>query len=145
LRRRTKKTTSATRATNSSDPPTAPAISGALSVGVGVEATMMVVDDARPEVVGVEGNCAIVVGVIAVADVGVVVVAVVAVVVAAIVDAVVAPITVADVDVVMVAVVAVVIAAIVDAVGGLAAVQVATGRLEQPHGEGLAGQSCGFV
>jgi len=67
---------------------------------------MMVVEDERPEVVGVEGNCV----------------------------AVVAPTAVADVDVVVVAVVAVVVAAIVDAVvGGLASVQVATGSLEQSH------------
>jgi hypothetical protein len=90
LRRRTKKTTSATRARNRSDPPTAPAISGVLSVSVGVALT-------------------------AVADTDVVVVA------ATVVDA------------VVVAVVG---------VGGLAAVQVATGRLEQRHTEGLVEQSC---
>jgi hypothetical protein len=86
LRRRTKKTTSATRARNRSDPTTAPAISGVLSVSVGA-----------------------------------------------------ALIAVADIDVVVV-----VAATVVDAVvGGLAAVQVATGRLEQGHRLDLE-QSCGF-
>ena len=66
----------------------------------------MVVEDARPAVVGVEDNCAL-----------------------------------ADVDIAEVTAIAVVIAAIV---GGLAAVQSATGRLEQGHGEGLVEQSCGF-
>jgi hypothetical protein len=81
LRRRTKKTTtSATRARNRSDPPTAPAITGVLSVSVGV-----------------------------------------------------APIAVADVDVVVVVAAAVVVAVVVAIVDGLAAVQVATGRLVHLH------------
>jgi hypothetical protein len=138
---------------------------------------MLVVEDERPGVVGVEDNCEIVVaGVvpITVADVGVVVVAVViaAIVVpiavadvdgvfptmlvvederpvvvgveddCTLVVAVVAPIAVVDVDLVVV-----VGAAVVDAfvaVSALAAVQVATGRLEQPHREGLVEQSCVF-
>jgi hypothetical protein len=50
-----------------------------------------------------------------------------------VVDAVVASIAVADVDVVVVVAAAVVVALVVAVVGGLAAVQVATGRLEQPH------------
>jgi hypothetical protein len=140
LRRRTKKTTSATRATNSSDPPTTPAISRVLSVGVEVEATMFVVEDERSEVIGVEDDCAL--GVSAVpSDVGVEATMLVVederpVVVGveddcAIVDAVVAP-----------------IAIVVAVIGELAAAQVATGRLEQGHKpmdeEGLVVQSCGF-
>jgi hypothetical protein len=101
---------------------------------------MLVVEDERPGVVGVEDNCALVVAVVVpkgVADV--VVVAVVEIEVAAIVVAIVAPITVVDVDVVVVD------AFVVPVVGGLAAVQLATGRLgEQEHGEGLVEQSCGF-
>jgi hypothetical protein len=77
---------------------------------------MLVVEDARPAVVGVEDNCALVV-------------------------AVVAPISVVDVDVVVVVGAAVVDALVVAVVGGLAAVQLA---LEQPHREGLVEQSCGF-
>ncbi len=61
----------------------------------------------------------------------------------AIVDAVVAAIAVADVDVVVVVAVAVVDTFVVAVVGGLAAVQLATGRLEQRHGERLVEQSCG--
>jgi hypothetical protein len=84
---------------------------------------MLVLEDERPGVVSAEDNCALV-------------------------DAVVVPIAVADVDVVVVAVVAVVVAAIVDdfvaVVGGLAAVQLATGRLEQSHSEGFVAQSCVF-
>jgi len=93
---------------------------------------MLVVEDERPEVVGVEANCVAVVAVvapIAVADIDVVV-DVVAVVIPAIVVEVVVPIT--DEDVV-VAVTAAVVDAFVVAVGGLAAVQLATGRLEQEH------------
>jgi len=58
---------------------------------------------------------------------------------------------VASIDVVIAAIVdvVVVVAAVVSAfvvavVGELAAVQVATGRLVQPHWEGLVEQSCGF-
>jgi hypothetical protein len=86
---------------------------------------LVVVEDERPGVV----DCALVVAVVvptAVADD----VAVVAVVLAAIVDAVVAPTAVADVVVVAAAVVGAVVVAVV---GGLAAVQLATGRLEQGH------------
>jgi hypothetical protein len=80
---------------------------------------MLVLEDERPEVVGVEDNCAIVV-------------------------AVVAPKGVVDVDVVAVAVVAVVVDAFVVAVvGGLVAVQLAS-RLWQEHRGGLVEQSCGF-
>jgi hypothetical protein len=96
---------------------------------------MLVVEDERSAVVGVEDNCALVVEVVApvtVADVDVVVDAV-AVVIPAIVDAVVAPMAVADVDVVMVAAAAVVDALVVPVVGELAAVQLATGRLVQEH------------
>jgi hypothetical protein len=63
------------------------------------------VEDERPGVVGVD-NCALVVKVVA-------------------------PVAVAGVD--LVAVVAAVVEALVVVVGGLAAVQVATGRLEQSH------------
>jgi hypothetical protein len=79
---------------------------------------MLVVEDERPAVVGVEDNCALV-------------------------DAVVAPIAVAVVDLVVVAA-AVVEALVVVVVGGLAAAQSATGMLEQWHPEGLVEQSCGF-
>jgi hypothetical protein len=130
LRRRTKKTMSATRARNRSEPTTAPAISGVLPVGAGVEATMLVVEDARPGGVSVEANCALVVEVVApitVADVDVVVVAVVA----AVIVAVVVPIAVVDVDVVAVVGAAAVVAFVVPVVGGLVAVQLAIGRLEQ--------------
>jgi hypothetical protein len=61
----------------------------------------------------------------------------------AIVDEVVTAIAVADVDVVVV-VAAAVVGAVVAVVGGLAAVQLATGMLEQGHGEGVVEQSCGF-
>jgi len=80
---------------------------------------MLVVEDKRSAVVGVEGNCAVVVEVVV-------------------------PIAVADVDVVVVAVVAVVVDAFVVAVvGGLVAVQLAS-RLWQEHRGGLVEQSCGF-
>ena len=79
---------------------------------------LVVVEDERPVVVGVEDNCALVVAVV--------------------------PIGVADVDVVVVAAVAVVDAFVVAVVGGLAAVQLATGRLEQGHGGRVVAQSCGF-
>jgi hypothetical protein len=93
---------------------------------------MLVLEDARPAVVGVADNCAIVdvVAPRAVADVDVVVVAVVAVVIAAIVNALVVPTAVADVDVVVVVTAAVVDAFVVAVAGGFAAVQVS---LEQPH------------
>ena len=107
---------------------------------------LVVVEDERPGVVGVEDTCALVVAAmvnavvapIAVAD-DVVVVGVV--VVAAIVDAVV--VTRAVENVVVVVTAAVVDALVVAVVGGLAAVQLATGRLEQRHGERLVAQSCG--
>jgi hypothetical protein len=104
---------------------------------------MLVVDDERPGVAGMEDNCAIVVAVVvpmAVADVDVVAVAVVAVVV----DAVVVSKAVVDVDLVVVVAAAVVDAFVVAVIGELAAVQLATGRLEQEHREGLVEQSCGF-
>jgi hypothetical protein len=106
---------------------------------------MFVVEDERPEVVCAEDNCALVIAVVApIAVADVIVVAVVAVVVAAIV-AVVVPKAVVDVDVVVVVDAAVVDAFVVPVVGGLAAVQLATGRLEQrTHLEGLVEQSCGF-
>jgi hypothetical protein len=69
---------------------------------------MLVVETERSEVVGVEDNCAIVV-------------------------AVVVPKGVVDVDVVVVVAAAVVVAVVVAVVGELAAVQVATGSLEQSH------------
>jgi hypothetical protein len=103
---------------------------------------MFVVDDERPEVVGVEENCALVVP-LAVADVDVVVVTVGANVIAAIVVAVVAPIGVVDVDVVVVVAAAVVDAFVVPVVE-LEAAQSATGRLEQAHREGLVEQFCRF-
>jgi len=106
---------------------------------------MLVVEDERPVVVGVEDDCALVVEVVVlmtVADVDVVV-DVVAVVIPAIVVEVVVPITDEDVDVVALVAAAVVDAVVVAVVGGLAAVQVAAGRLEQPHGEGFVAQSCG--
>jgi hypothetical protein len=106
---------------------------------------MLVVEDARPGVVGVEDNWALVVAVVAsIAVADVVVAAVVEIEVAAIVVAVVAPITVADVDVVVVVAAAVIKAFVVAVVRGLAAVQLATGRLEHSHWEGLVAQSCGF-
>jgi hypothetical protein len=77
-------------------------------VGVGVEVTMLAVEDERPEVVCAEDNCALVVEVVAL-------------------------MTVADVDVVVVVDAAVVDAFVVTVVGRLAAVQVVTGRLEQGH------------
>jgi hypothetical protein len=77
---------------------------------------MLVLEDERPGVVGVEDNCALV-------------------------DAVVVPTAVADVDVVVVVTAAVVDAFVVAVAGGFAAVQVS---LEQPHREGLVEQSCGF-
>jgi hypothetical protein len=73
---------------------------------------LVVAEDERPVVVGVDDDCALVV-------------------------AVVVPTAVADVDVAAVAVV-------VAVVGGLAAVQLATGRLEQAHRVGRVEQSCGF-
>jgi hypothetical protein len=76
-----------TQARNRSDPTTAPTNSGVLTVEAGVEATMLVVEDERPGVVGV----------------GALVIAVVAA------------------------------AVVVALVGGLVAVHVATGRLEQGH------------
>jgi hypothetical protein len=87
---------------------------------------LVVVEDERPGVVGVEDTCALVV--------------------AAMVNAVVAPIAVADVDVVVLVAAAVVdaFAFVVAVVGGLAAVQLATGRLEHVHGERVVAQSCGF-
>jgi hypothetical protein len=69
---------------------------------------LVVVDDERPGVVGMEDNCALVV-------------------------AVVAPTTIADVDVVVDVAAVVVGAFVVAVVGELAAVQAATGRLEQAH------------
>lgn len=93
---------------------------------------MFVVEDETPEVVGMEGNCALVVP-LAVADVDVVVVTVGANVIAETVDAVVAPIGVVDVDVVVVVAAAVVVALVVAVIGELVAVQLATGRLEQGH------------
>jgi len=94
---------------------------------------MLVVEDARPGVVGVEGNCALVVTVVApIAVADVIVVAVVANVVAAIV-VVIVPKGVVDVDLVVVVDAAVVDAFVVTVVGRLAAVQVVTGRLEQGH------------
>ncbi len=142
-----RKTTSATTARNRSDPTTAPAISGALSVEVGGVATMLVVvEDEKPGFVGMEDTCALVVAVVApttIADVDVGVVAVGVVVVAAIVDAVVVTRAVADVVVDVAA--AVVNAFVVAVVGRLAAVQLATGRLVQEHGERLVEQSCGFA
>ncbi len=77
---------------------------------------LVVVEDERP--VGADDDCALAV-------------------------AVVVPTAVADVDVVVVAAVAVVDAVVVTVVGGLAAVQVATGRLEQAHRVGRMEQSCG--
>jgi len=65
-------------------------------------------------------------------------------VIAAIVDAVVVPIAVVDVFVVVVVAAAVVDAFVDAVVGGLAAVQLAAGRLVQAHREGLVAQSCGF-
>ncbi len=118
-----------------------------MSVEVGGVTIIVVFEDARPEVVGVEDNCALFVAVVpptAVALIDVVADAVVAVVVAATVDAVVAPIAVADVDVLVVAAAAVVDAVVVAVVGGLAAVQLATGRLKQMHRAGVVAQSCGF-
>jgi hypothetical protein len=57
LRRRTKTTTSATTARKKIDPTTTPAISGVLSVEVGVEVSMLVVvEDGRPAIVGVDEN-----------------------------------------------------------------------------------------
>jgi hypothetical protein len=98
-------------------------------------------------VVGVRDDCVLEVAFVAPiagADVDVVVVAVVAVVIAAIVEAVVAPIAVVDVDVVVPVAAAVVGAFVVAVVGELAAVQLATGRFEQGHGERVVAQSCGF-
>jgi hypothetical protein len=77
---------------------------------------LVVVEDERPGVVGVEDNCALVVAVV--------------------------PIGVADVDVVEVVAAAVVDAVAVAVVGRLAAVQVATGRLVQLHIAGRVAQSC---
>jgi hypothetical protein len=99
------------------------------------------VEDDMPGIVGMDDNCALVVAVVApttIADVDVVVVAAVAVVVVAIVDAVGA-----TTAVVVVAAVVVVGAFVVAVVGGLAAVQLATGRLEQVHRVGVVEQSCG--
>jgi hypothetical protein len=82
LRRRKKKTMTATTARNRSEPTTTPTISGVLSVEVGVEATMLVVEER--EVVGVEDTCAVVVAFVvprAVAEDVVVLVAAVVVVV----------------------------------------------------------------
>jgi hypothetical protein len=62
----------------------------------------------------------------------------------ALVVAVVVPIAVADVDVAVVVAAAVVDAFVVAVVGELAAVQLAAGRLEQTHREGVVVQSCGF-
>jgi hypothetical protein len=78
---------------------------------------LVVVEDERPGVVGMEDTCALVVESVV-------------------------PIAVADVDVAVVVAVAVVDAVAV-AVVGLAAVQLVAGRLEQTHGEGLVEQSCG--
>jgi hypothetical protein len=58
-------------------------------------------------------------------------------VISAIVNAVVVPITVANVDVV----VAVAATVVVPVIGGFAALEVVTGRLEQKHREGLVEQS----
>jgi hypothetical protein len=92
---------------------------------------MLVVENARPGVVGVEDNCAVVVEVV------------VAVEIPAIADAGIVPIAIADVDLVVV-VGAAAVDDFVAVVGGLAAVQAATGRLEQSHSEGLLSQFCGF-
>ena len=81
---------------------------------------LVVVDDERPGFVGMEDNCALVV-------------------------AVVTPTAVADVDVVVLVAAAVVDAVVVAVVGGLAAVQLATGRLEQVHPGRVVEQSCGFT
>jgi hypothetical protein len=80
---------------------------------------LVVVEDERPGFVGMEDTCALV-------------------------GAVVAPTTIADVDVVVLVTAAVVNAFVVAVVGELAAVQAATGRLEQGHWEGFVVQSCGF-
>ena len=80
---------------------------------------LVVVEDERPGVVGMEDTCVLVVSVVA-------------------------PTAVADVDVVVLVAAVVVGAFVVAVVGELAAVQLATGRLEQKHGELVVAQSCGF-
>jgi hypothetical protein len=117
LRRQTKKTTSATRARNRSEPTTTPTISGVLSVEVGgVTIMMVVVEDERPGFVDVDDDCALVVEFVAPTTVADVDVAAVAVVVAAKIDEVVVPRAVVDDVLVVVAAVAAVVTAMVDAV-----------------------------